>query len=100
MFIPKSFTLFGKQWTVVVRKLKGVCGYCHADKTLVEITPPPYSSPDTVKETFIHEMIHGLEHDLSIDLEETEVARLAVGIFAFMRENPKIVAWLLEKDVR
>jgi len=38
-------------------------------------------------EIFMHEVIHGIEHNFCLDFKESEVDRLSHGITAFLKEN-------------
>lgn len=96
MTFPTSMTLFGKQWRVEHKKLTDVNGYNHANDLLIELDTE--QCLERRKETMIHEMIHSIEKDTEMEFTEKQVARLATGFFAFMRENPKIVAWIMAKD--
>lgn len=98
MPFPKEVTLLGKRWKVIHKKLEGVNGYNHADNMEIELDTE--QGKERRKESLLHEVIHAIEKDMEMEFTEKEVARLASGLFSFMRENPKIVAWMMEKAAR
>jgi len=42
------------------------------------------------KETLIHEIIHGVEEFMGINLEEDHVRKLGVGLAMVIRDNPEL----------
>jgi Zn-dependent peptidase ImmA (M78 family) len=40
------------------------------------------TTPDQQAETLLHEVIHAVDEELKIGLEEADVARLAVGLYS------------------
>ncbi len=42
-------------------------------------------------EVLLHEVMHGIAHDRSIDLDEEDVTQMARGWLAFIIDNPKIM---------
>lgn len=51
------------------------------------------------KQTFLHELLHIIEEtNNSIpDLTEVQIEQLATGLYSFMRENKKLVEWILNE---
>lgn len=53
-------------------------------------------TPDDEKETLIHEITHAVELQMNLDLPEDAVRQLSIGLFAVLRDNPKLAAYLME----
>ena len=58
---------------------------------------------DEMKITVWHELTHGADiesadGDTSLILREDQIGRVARAQFTVMRDNPKLVAWMLEHD--
>ena len=58
---------------------------------------------DEIKITLWHEFTHGADIESadsedSLMLREDQVGRVSRALFAIMRDNPKLVAWMLEHD--
>lgn len=51
--------------------------------------------PDIARETLLHEVIHGIERATATDLSEEQVRAFSRGLYAVMRDNPKLVEWLM-----
>jgi len=94
MKLPKSFRLFGKPWTIKRRKLKESGNCCHY-KAEVQLDPRKTSSGQ-IKTTLLHEVVHAIEGDMDIKISEKDVNRISVGLYAWMKDNPKVVKWLLK----
>ena len=47
-------------------------------------------STDTINNTFIHECLHGIDDVTEIGLTEEQINTLAGGIYAWIKDNPKI----------
>ena len=67
--------------------------------------------PDTQRETMLHELLHqalhlagltvahdDVEADIATELEERTVIRLTPILLGVLRENPRLLSFLLEKD--
>jgi hypothetical protein len=55
--------------------------------------------PDRERFILWHEVFHAVEKDAGIDLPEEHVRALAAGLFAALRDNPAMTAWMLEEPV-
>ena len=55
------------------------------------------SGPDSMRETLLHEVIHACERAGLLDMDEHQVHVLARNLYAFMRDNPAAVAWLMDR---
>lgn len=52
-------------------------------------------SPAQLKDTIIHEALHGIDYAMQTDLEEKHVHALASGLYAWMVDNKKLVRWII-----
>lgn len=52
-------------------------------------------APDQLKDTIIHESLHGIDYALQTELDERRVHALASGVYAWMVENKKLVRWII-----
>lgn len=76
--------------------LKGDCG-------LTEFLPLRISvgggmAPDEERESLLHEVLHAIEYQQGLTLKEQQVRQLSVGLYETMKNNPKLVSYLLEED--
>lgn len=46
---------------------------------------------DHKKETLLHEIIHGVEDFMNLDLEENEVQQLGRGLMMVIKDNPRLL---------
>ena len=53
-------------------------------------------SPDTYRDTLLHEIIHALQHGLDIPMTEAVARRLATGLLTFFKANPKVAQWIVK----
>jgi len=60
-----------------------------------EIALFPRATPNRQGDTLIHEAVHVLSDRLDLGLDEGTVRRLAAGVHAVMRDNPKAVRRIL-----
>jgi len=54
----------------------------------------PRMGEDAIKETFLHEVIHVLDYDHQNHLKESQVHRLAAGLYGFFKDNPEVAKWI------
>ena len=47
---------------------------------------------DEKSDTVLHEVIHAVDHQMDTDLTETQVRRIATGLCAVFKDNPKFYA--------
>ena len=52
-------------------------------------------APDETRETLLHEVLHGVDHAIGTKLSERKVAVLSRALYATLRENPVLVAYLM-----
>ena len=49
------------------------------------------------QDTLLHEVIHGVEWEMDLKLKESDVKKLATGLLAVLKENPRFSAFLRRK---
>lgn len=52
---------------------------------------------DQQKATVVHECLHDFDMNSNYDLGEKRVNTLAALIYAWMRDNPELVRWLIQE---
>lgn len=72
-------------------------GMFEESKQLISIdsTQHPYQ----IRQTLIHELLHGGESCCNFKLKETEIDALAYYLLFILRNNPKLIDFLLTKDL-
>jgi hypothetical protein len=102
---PLRVKIVGKQHTIVyaptghpeLKNAEGdaLSGAIHHDKQelYVEEGQPLEQEQDTV----LHEVFHGVERAMDLDLEETTIRRMATGFLAVIKDNPSLVRYLATK---
>lgn len=99
----KTLRLIGKrhriEWDVAVLQDENgndLDGLFHQNKKLIQIAAG--QTHDDERETLLHEMLHALETQMNAEIAEAKLRQLAVGLYAALRDNPKLVAYLLEEE--
>lgn len=49
------------------------------------------------QDTLLHEVVHGVERQMDLELDETAIRRLATGILAVIKDNPGFLTYLRQK---
>ena len=96
---PVRVRVLGKNFEVGVEDggELGAASHGHINNKDLKITLDSTWHLDQQRVTFLHELIHAVEliADDELEMSEAQVAVLANGLFAVLRENPQAVAWLL-----
>lgn len=95
---PEKLKILGKPFQVkwVSEGLDAeLVGECDSDKQVISIRDgqPLEQSQDTL----LHEVIHAIDEAVDAGLKESQVKRLATGLLAVLKENPKMGAFLRRK---
>ena len=64
-------------------------GRCYLPK--LEILINKEMSPDIQGSTLIHELMHMIADMHSIEINEQQIDALTLGIYSFIKENPKMI---------
>lgn len=62
-----------------------------------EITLDANCAPDERRAVAVHEILHDIDQVCGAGLSEQTVASVASVLFAVIRDNPRLVAWLQHK---
>jgi hypothetical protein len=94
MEIPNTFKLFNQMWSIRSAQPKelennDLLGMCYPETN--EILLNPNQTPDSIAHTLLHELIHSIESKLHLNLTETQVDLLALGIIDLYRANPNML---------
>lgn len=73
-----------------------VDGLFDRSKKLIQIAAG--QTHDDERETLLHEIMHALEVQMDAEIPEAKLRQLAVGLYAALKDNPKLVAYLLEEE--
>ena len=73
-------------------------GFACVDHGRLRIACDQDVQPQRRRLSVIHELLHVLEHRAGCDLGESMVCMLACLLFAVLRDNPGLVAWLQDEE--
>jgi len=75
---------------------KGDMGNCDTEAQTITIRPgqPLENEQDSV----LHEVLHAVSDYMEINLREGQVTKLATGLLAVLKENPRFVSYLRRKN--
>ena len=81
---PLSLTILGKPYSVrfTTGELSGEAILGSANRTKATIVLRNDIAPAQIRETLLHEVIHMIDQELLLGLEEADVCRLSVGLFS------------------
>lgn len=90
---PEAVIVLGKRHTIRWDvELGRDCGDIHFTKNEVRIAKD--LAPDEERETLLHELIHGLDYAIGIDLSEAKTRALSASLFGLMAANPGLVDYI------
>lgn len=88
MKIPDSVHILGQDYTVEVLSKKDMpklLGFCDVNRNVIQLRDT--LKDDKLGEIFLHECIHAVEMQMSLDLSEKQVNSLGVGVYALLKDN-------------
>ena len=91
---PETIRILGKIYRVSRKVMKKSFGQC--DHGQLKITINPKQAKQQEQDTVLHEVIHAVEYGMQLEMEEEQVHSLASGLYAVLRDNPKLVKYLLK----
>lgn len=93
--------IFGKRYRIneVQRGCGGSRSLGEANHSSLTIDLASGQAEAQKRDTLLHEVIHGIEYAMHLELEERQVHALAAGLLCVMRANPAFVRWLVLNDV-
>lgn len=98
----KTLRLIGKrhrfEWVNGLQDENGddVYGMFHWKRKLIQICEG--QTHDDERETVLHEILHALEAQMNAEIPEAKLRQLAVGLYASLKDNPRLVGYLLEEE--
>ena len=95
--LPNSTYILGKHWAISYHKSAMALtnfGECDEGKCHIYLAEGE-SDIQSLKETLLHEIFHAMSKSLGMGLEERQVLPLGCAWYAWLRENPEQVAWIL-----
>jgi Zn-dependent peptidase ImmA (M78 family) len=96
---PKSIQVLGRRvnvhYSIPKDQPQDVMGLWYQHETKIHLHPG--MSPDHTKATLMHELCHEFEHVCQLNMTEKEITLFSAVLFGTLRENPELVAWLMEK---
>lgn len=99
MTVPvKRVRIIGKYYSVNPvsgRQFSGNEHYGEIDYANQRVLYDEEQSGEQLKDTLIHESVHGIDYAMQIGLEERQVAALGTGFYAWMVENKRLVRWII-----
>jgi hypothetical protein len=87
-----EFRLFSQEWQIRYGRdteLDDELGLCLPDKRLILIHRG--QDTDSKKHTLAHELVHAVEQKLLLNLTETQVDLLALGLLDLFKNNPHLM---------
>ena len=96
MALPETLNILGLDHRVVREESEHFTSeyYGQLDSTKQTIRIGSHISGDLERETLLHEVLHGVDFAMRTELAEGDVLRLARGLYAVLRANPALVAYL------
>lgn len=92
---PKTIDLVGHRVTIQIvpdgHITGGVFGSYDEGAQLIVLAE---AGADVMRETALHEVVHGVEQAAGLGLDETQVHAIARNLYQVGKANPGLIAWL------
>jgi hypothetical protein len=93
MTIPSIISIIGRKYDVEIKDdLGGSVGLCDYDKLRIDIKSGQH--PALEADTFLHEIVHGIDDAMQLKMSERQVHCTATGIIAVLKDNPQFLEYL------
>lgn len=94
---PERIRILGKRYTITwaTKMEEGLNGLTDCDG--LEITVVDNLKLDTEQDILLHEVLHAVEGQMGLDVEDTVIERLATGLLAVLKDNPRLITYLRRK---
>ncbi len=98
--MPKSVMLAGRKFRLGLSPKESFYGGTMGQYIPMEgrIALANEMPPEQLKSTCLHEIFHDLNNQSTADLSETHVNCLAALMFAVIRDNPALMAWIQDRE--
>ncbi len=96
---PDAVDILGKRYAVsYIERAEGDgdCGEVDHNRCVIEVSTG-FQCADQQRDTLLHEVLHAVDHEmngLGGALREKHIRTMATGLFAVLRHNPALVAFL------
>jgi glycerol-3-phosphate dehydrogenase len=101
--IPSEVDILGKRYVVEITQREGGdeegsddYGQCRSDQCRIEVAN--YQCDEQKRDTLLHEIMHGVDHEMHCNMSEAMIRRMATGLLQVLRHNPDLVAFLVESN--
>ncbi len=91
---PKRIKIIGKYYKVIPTD-QGDYGICNPETC--EIHLRSNQDPQQKKDTLLHEVIHGIDDAMQLNMTEEQVFGMAGGIYAVLHDNKHFAKWIMER---
>jgi hypothetical protein len=88
----QTFKLFSQAWQIKTgnaQELPDHLGLCLPDQRVILLDKN--QDAESMRHTLLHELLHGIEQKLSLDMTEKQVDLLALGLLDLFRNNPELL---------
>lgn len=92
---PTEVKVVGKRYAIQYLDAIGMQGDCNNQKQIIRIEKG--NALEQEQDTVLHEILHAVDYAMQTKLKEAQVAALATGLLAVMKENPVLMEYLLGK---
>ena len=98
---PERLRIIGKRYTVkwldevLDEEGKPLNGQADCDGLVIEMNNS--LAIDTEQDILLHEVLHAVEGQMGLDVEDTVIERLATGLLAVLKDNPSLIRYLAAK---
>jgi hypothetical protein len=94
----RQLSVIGKRYRVkwsapISEDLAGECD--HATNILSICTGMPH---DEERDTVLHEVTHAVEKQLQCEIPEEKLRMIVTGLYAVLKDNPRLTAYLFEEE--
>lgn len=97
--LPKRVKIIGKTYSVsVVEKVDDDDSLGEHDMTKQQILLRAVQHFESIRDTAFHEVVHAVDEQMSLNMKEAQVHALATGLLQVLRDNPKFVKFITEKE--
>jgi len=89
----KPIKILGQYYRVSRRRYPndGMLHYGNCDHLTGVIGLNRDSRPSQAEQTLLHEIVHVIDSELCLNLSEKQVTQLSAGLYAVLKDNPKIL---------
>ena len=90
---PTEAKVVGKRYAIQYLEDIGTQGDCNNQKQVIRVEKG--NALEQEQDTVLHEILHAVDYAMQTKLKEAQVAALATGLLAVMKENPVLMEYLL-----